>query len=113
MSSSTYRSSIRCIFYQLPDRPDRAIIVDVEVTRLIRQAEVGSLHTILDRVKDKFDMDSERIIADIENGSGPILGRLVDRDISLHISVINNAGRNDDAWTSADFEWDAEDDQFL
>jgi hypothetical protein len=35
---------------------DTAVIVDVEATRSIRQAEVGSVRTMLDRVKDKFDM---------------------------------------------------------
>ncbi len=34
---------------------DHAVIVDVEASRSIRQAEVGSVRTMLDRVKGKFD----------------------------------------------------------
>jgi transposase len=48
---------------------DHAVIVDVEATRSIRQAEVGSVRTMLDPVKDKFDLDPERIIADMAYGS--------------------------------------------
>lgn len=40
------------------------MIVDVEAARLIRQAEVGSVRSMLDRVKNKFDLHPERIIAD-------------------------------------------------
>lgn len=43
---------------------DHAVIVDVEATRSIRQAEVGSVRAMLGRVKDTFDRDPERIIAD-------------------------------------------------
>ena len=92
---------------------DHAVIVDVEATRSIRQAEVGSVCTMLDRVKDTFDLDPERIIADTAYGSGPMLGWLVDRDIAPHIPVIDKAGRNDGTWTRADFEWDAENDQYI
>jgi hypothetical protein len=45
---------------------------------------------MLDRVKDKFDLDPERIIADTAYGSGPMLGWLVDRKIAPHIPVIHS-----------------------
>jgi len=64
---------------------DHAVIVDVEATRSNRQAEVGSVRTMLDRVKDTFELDPERIIADKAYGSGPMLGWLVDRKIAPHI----------------------------
>mgnify|MGYP001483970915 FL=1 len=44
---------------------DHSIIVDVEGTRSIRQAEVGSVCTMLDRIKVQHDIDPERLIADI------------------------------------------------
>lgn len=72
---------------------DYSVIVDVEATRSIRQAEVGSVRTMLDRVKGKFALDPERIIADTAYGSGPMLGWLVDRGISPHIPVIDKANR--------------------
>jgi len=37
---------------------DHAVIVDVEATRSIRQAEVGSVRTMLDRVEDAFASES-------------------------------------------------------
>ena len=87
--------------------------VDVEAARSIRQAEVGSVRKMLDRVKDTFDLHPERIIADTAYGSGPMLGWLVDRKIAPHIPVIDKAGRTDGTWSRADFEWDPENDQYV
>ena len=92
---------------------DHSVIVDVEATRSIRQAEVGSVRKMLDRVKDTFDLHPERIIADTAYGSGPMLGWLVDRKIAPHIPVIDKAGRTDGTWSRADFEWDPENDQYV
>ncbi|MGI9244787.1 MAG: transposase, partial [Verrucomicrobiales bacterium] len=49
---------------------DHGVIVDVEGTRSIRQAEVGSTRTMLNRVKENFDMDPDWLIADTAYGSG-------------------------------------------
>ena len=92
---------------------DHGVIVDVEATRSIRQAEVGSTRTMLDRVKAKFDLHPERLIADTAYGTGPMLGWLVDRKIAPHIPVFDKSGRSDGTWTRADFEWDAENDQYI
>jgi transposase len=92
---------------------DHGVIVDVEATRSIRQAEVGSTKTMLKRVKAKFDLHPERLIADTAYGTGPMLGWLVDRKIAPHIPVFDKSGRNDGTWTGADFEWDAENDQYV
>ncbi len=96
-----------------PIGTDHSIIVDVEASRSIRQAEVGSVRTMLDRVKKEFGLNPERIIADTAYGSGPMLGWIVDRDIAPHIPVIDKAGRSDGTWTRADFEWDAGNDQYI
>ncbi len=92
---------------------DHGVIVDVEATRSIRQAEVGSTKTMLDRVKAKFNLHPERLIADTAYGTGPMLGWLVDRKIAPHIPVLDHSGRSDGTWTRADFEWDAENDQYI
>ncbi|MBM84421.1 MAG: IS5/IS1182 family transposase, partial [Rhodospirillaceae bacterium] len=92
---------------------DHGVIVDVEATRSIRQAEVGSTKTMLERVKAKFDLRPERLIADTAYGTAPMLGWLVDRGISPHIPVFDKSGRSDGTWTRADFEWDAENDQYI
>lgn len=90
---------------------DHGVILDVEATRSIRQAEVGSTRTMLDRVKAKFDLHPERLISDTAYGSGPIFGWLVDHGIAPHIPVIDKAGRTDGTWSRTDFEWDAENKQ--
>ena len=71
------------------------------------------MRTMLNRVKDGFGLHPERIIADTAYGSDPMLGWLVDRGIAPHIPVIDKAGRADGTWTRADFEWDAENDQYI
>ncbi len=92
---------------------DHGVILDVEATRSIRQAEVGSTKTMLDRVKTRFDLHPERLIADTAYGSGPMLDWLVKRKIAPHIPVIDKAGRTDCTWSRADFEWDAENNQCI
>jgi hypothetical protein len=92
---------------------DHGVIVDVEATRSIRQAEVGSTKTMLDRVKARFDLHPERLIADTAYGTGPMLGWLVDRKIAPHIPVFDKSGRSDGTWTRADFKWDAENDRYI
>jgi hypothetical protein len=92
---------------------DHGVIVDVEATRSIRRAEVGATCTMLDRVRDKFDLHPERSIANTACGSGPMLGRLVDHKIAPHIPVMDQAGRKDGTWSRADFEWDAENSQCI
>jgi transposase len=92
---------------------DNGVILDVEATRSIRQAETGSTRTMLERVKDKFGLHPERLIADTAYGTGPMLSWLVDCKIAPHIPVFDKAGRSDGTWTRADFEWDAENDQYI
>ena len=92
---------------------DHGVIVDVEATRSIRQAEVGSTKTLLERVKQKFDLHPERLIADTAYGSGPMLNWLVKRKIAPHIPVIDKAGRTDGTWSRAEFEWDAKNNQYI
>ncbi|MEL6207409.1 MAG: transposase, partial [Pseudomonadota bacterium] len=92
---------------------DHGVIVDVEATRSIRQAEVGSTKTMLNRVREKFELRPERLIADTAYGPGPMLGWLVDEKIAPHIPVIDKAGCTDGTWSRADFEWDAENNQYI
>jgi len=55
----------------------------------------------------------EHIIADTAYGSGPMLGWLLDSKIAPHIPVIDKAGRTDGTWSRADFEWDADNNQYI
>lgn len=42
---------------------DHAVILDVEATRSVRQAELGAMQTMVDRIDDTFDLQPERMIA--------------------------------------------------
>lgn len=48
---------------------DHAVIVDVEASRAIRQAEVGSARTMLDRAQERFGLWPARLAADSAYGS--------------------------------------------
>jgi transposase len=93
---------------------DNAVIMDVEATRSIRQAEVGAVRTMIDRVEEKHDLKPERLIADTAYGSGPMLDWLVEkRGIAPHIPVIDKSGRKDGTFERADFTYDAENDLYI
>ena len=55
-----------------------AVIMDVEVTTAIRQAEVGAAKTMLDRTAEQFDLTPLRLVADGSYGSAEMVGWLVD-----------------------------------
>jgi transposase len=48
---------------------DHAVIVDVEATTAIRQAEVGAARTMIERVKERYDLWPARLAADTAYGS--------------------------------------------
>ena len=92
---------------------DHGVIVDVEGTRSIRQAEVGAARTMVDRVRNVFDLHPDWLIADTAYGSGPMLAWVVDREIAPFIPVIDKSARTDGTWSREDFEWDAENNRYI
>jgi hypothetical protein len=91
-----------------------AIIVDVEATRAIRQAEVGAARTMIDRTEDRLGLCPERLAADSAYGSAEMLGWLVDeRAIEPHIPVFDKSGRDDGTFSRDDFAYDPETDIYL
>lgn len=52
---------------------DNGVILDVEATRSIRQVEVGSVRTMIDRMRETFGFMPERLIADTAHGTGDML----------------------------------------
>jgi hypothetical protein len=93
---------------------DNAVILDVEPSRSIRQAEVGVVRTMIDRVRKTHGLKPERLIADTAYGSGPMLDWLVEkRGIAPHIPVIDKSGRKDGTFERADFTFDAENDLYI
>ncbi len=93
---------------------DHAVILDVEATRSVRQAELGAMQTMLDRTNDTFDIKPERMIADTAYGTGPLLEWLVqERGIAPHIPVVDKSGRTDGTFERADFTYDEENDAYI
>ena len=79
---------------------DHAIIVDVEATRAIRQAEVGAARTMIDRVEERFGLYPEKLAADRAYGSAEMLGWLVhERGIEPHIPVFDKSAHRRDLRT--------------
>jgi transposase len=86
---------------------DHAVIVDVEASRAIRQAEVGAARTMIERVKGRFGLYPERLAADSAYGSAEMLAWLVhEQGIEPHIPVFDKSERNDGTFERADFTYD-------
>src|SRR5256886_11733463 len=85
------------------------IIMDVEASRAIRQAEVGASKTMIERTQERFDIKPERLAADTAYGSGANLNWLVkDKDIAPHIPVIGKSKRDDGTFSPDHFTFDKE-----
>jgi len=84
------------------------IIVDVEASRAVRQAEVGAARTMLERTEGRFGLKPERLAADSAYGSAPMLNWLVaEKQIAPHIPVIDKSRRQDGTFSRDDFRFDA------
>ena len=93
---------------------DHAIIVDVEATRAIRQAEVGAARTMIDRVEERLGLYPEKLAADRAYGSAEMLGWLVhERGIEPHIPVFDKSARTDGTFEREDFTYDREGDVYF
>ena len=86
-----------------------AVIVDVEATRSIRQAEVGSTKTMLVRAQEKFGLKPNRLAADTAYGTADLLHWLdEEQKIAPHIPVFDKSARRDGTFARADFTYDAQ-----
>lgn len=92
---------------------DHAIILDVEASRAIRQAEVGASRTMLDRTAERFGLKPRSLVADSAYGSAENLAFLVkQRGIAPHIPVFDKSGRTDGTFSRSDFAFDPEQDRY-
>ncbi|WP_262266397.1 IS1182 family transposase [Microvirga yunnanensis] len=90
-----------------------AVIVDVEASRAVRQAEVGAARTMLERTTERFGLKPERLAADSAYGSAEMLHWLVDeRKIEPHVPVIDKSTREDGTFSRSDFKYDPETDTY-
>ena len=83
------------------------VIMDVEASRAIRQAEVGAAKTMIERTEDRFNIKPERLAADTAYGSAATLNWLVnDKKIAPHIPVIDRSKREDGTLSREEFTFD-------
>jgi hypothetical protein len=87
----------------------RAVIMDVEATTTVRQAEVGAAKATLDRTAEQFEVAPSRLVADAGYGSAEMSGWLVDeRGIKPHVKLMNKSERTDGTFSRSDFTFDPE-----
>ena len=90
------------------------VIVDVEATRAIRQAEVGAAKTMIERTQQCFDLKPAYLAADTAYGSAETLHWIVnEKKIAPHIPVIDKSEREDGTFSRADFSFDKERDVYV
>ena len=83
------------------------IIMDVEASRAIRQAEVGAAKTMIERTQKRFGIKPVRLAADSAYGSASTLAWLVThKQIAPHIPVIDKSKRDDGSLSREEFTFD-------
>jgi transposase len=93
---------------------DHAIILDVEPSTAIRQAEVTASKTMVVRVEQCLDLKPDRFVADTAYGSAEMLNWLVyERGIEPHVPVFDKSNRNDGTFTRDDFSYEPGDDVYV
>ena len=82
------------------------IIVDAESTRANRMDKIAITETMIERIKDRFDLQPRRLAGDTVYGAVRLLKWLVDRQIAPHIPVWDKSARTDGTFSRADFVFD-------
>jgi transposase len=83
------------------------VIVDVEASRAVRQAEVGAARAMLERTEERFGLKPLSLAADSAYGSAPMLNWLVEeKRITPYIPVIDKSKRHDGTFSREDFCYD-------
>jgi IS5 family transposase len=84
-----------------------AVIMDVEATTAVRQAEVTAQRVMLDRTQERFGIWPERLAADTGYGSAENLAWLVhEKGIEPHIPVFEKSAREHGIFSRSDVSFD-------
>jgi Transposase DDE domain len=93
---------------------ENAIIVDVEPTAAIRQAEVLAAKRMIERTAKNFALHPSRLLGDSAYGAADMLGWLVDeRGIEPHVTVFDKSARKDGTFSREDFNYDQANDVYI
>lgn len=86
---------------------ENAIIVDVEATTAIRQAEVLAAKRMIERSLERFYLYPSRLLGDSGYGSAEMLAWLVyEHGIEPHVTVFDKSARTDGIFSRDDFTYD-------
>jgi transposase len=90
------------------------VIMDVEASRAIRQAEVGASQIMIERTEACFGIKPEWLAADTAYGSAANLDWLVnEQGIAPHVPVIDKSQREDGTFSREDFIYDEVRDMYI
>ena len=90
-----------------------AVIIDVEASTAVRQAELTAAKRMIERAHDDLGLWPRKLIADTGYGSAEMLAWLVhERDIHPHIPVFDKSARRDGVFERADFSYDLDEDHY-
>lgn len=92
---------------------EHGVILDVEATPSYRIEEVNSTKTLLERIEATHDLKPKRLMGDSAYGNADLLGYLVkEKHIEPHVPVWDKSQRQDGTYSTADFIWDTQADQY-
>jgi transposase len=87
---------------------EHGVIVDVEATTAVRQAEVTAAKRMIERAQDRLGLWPQRLAADTGYGSAEMLGWLVHgKSIEPHVPVFDRSARTDGTFSRDEFRYDA------
>lgn len=93
---------------------DHGVIVDVEASTAVRQAEVTAAKTMIVRAEERFDLYPERLAGDTAYGSAEMLAWLVNEcGIEPHVPVFDKSKRTDGSFSRDDFTYDHKGDVYV
>jgi len=93
---------------------ENAIIVDVEATTAIRQAEVLAAKRMIERSMERFDLYPAKLMGDSAYGSAEMIGWLVyEHGIEPHVTVFDKSTRTDGTFSRDDFTYDHASDVYV
>ncbi len=93
---------------------DHGIIMDVDASRPIRQAEVGAMRKMIDRTEQRFGLKPDWVAADTAYGSSDNLVWLTLKPRILpFVPVFDHSERKDGTWSRSDFTWDEDNDRYI
>jgi transposase len=92
---------------------ENAVIVDVEASTAVRQAEVTAAKRMIERSADRHGLWPRKLIADTGYGSAEMLAWLVhERGIEPHVPVFDKSFRADGAFDRRSFRFDRDQDHY-